>query len=525
MTSVSDGTRTWTYSYDTLGNLTTVRQPDGSLWQLGGAAALLNKFQYLLDPDCDTSGNLELLPLTGSLTHPSGAVGTFTLVPTMHGRSQVNRVCRGGPITPTYATFPKFFATHSLTSKTITGPGLPSLTWTHAYGAPNASWSPCSGCAETKTVSVTNPQGWVTRYTFGNRYLVNEGKLLIQDDGFGTSSTRSTSTSYRSFGSIGSTGQSRGDSGLNSTLMAVEQKAVTQQGVNFTWQASSFDGFARPNLVTRSSGLGYSRADTTAYFDQRTKWVLGQVASVTESSTGLTSESYAYDAATANRLASYSFGLLQESYSYNADGTLFARYDPLSRATVYTNYKRGLAQNVSYPNSTAESAVVNNLGLITAHTNPAGTTSGYGYDAMGRLASITPPGGDAVAYFPTTLLFEQVASAELGLAAGHWRQTVATGNARTMRYFDGLWRERLSYTYDLANPTATGKALETRYDADGRKLFTSYAQRNLSAIDSALNGTASAFDALGREFGRYQDSELGVLTTSTAYLSGCQESA
>jgi RHS repeat-associated protein len=122
----------------------------------------------------------------------------------------------------------------------------------------------------------------------------------------------------------------------------------------------------------------------------------------------------------------------------------------------------------------------------------------------------------------TTQVFEPLASLKVGLAAGHWRQTVATGNARSIRYFDALWRERLSYTYDLASPANTGRAIETRYDPDGRKLFASYAQRNPSPIDSALPGTSSSYDALGRNTQVRQDSELGALTTNTAYLAGFQ---
>ena len=125
-----------------------------------------------------------------------------------------------------------------------------------------------------------------------------------------------------------------------------------------------------------------------------------------------------------------------------------------------------------------------------------------------------------VALRQTTQVFEP--AAEHGLPAGHWRQTVATGNARTVRYFDALWRERLSTTYDLANPSATSSAVESRYDIDGRKLFASYPQRSIAAIDTALPGSAWAHDALGRVFAQYQDSELGVLTTSTAYLAGFQ---
>jgi YD repeat-containing protein len=299
-----------------------------------------------------------------------------------------------------------------------------------------------------------------------------------------------------------------------------DQRVITQQGAAFTWQADSFDAFARPVSVTRSSSLGHRRSETTTYHDHAGKWVLGQVASITEGSTGLAMESHSYDASSALRSASYRFGRLLGQYTYNADGTLYASYDPLNRGTFFSNYKRGLAQNVSYPDGSSESAVVNDLGQITALTNAAGSTTGYGYDAMGRLARITPPGGDAVGYHPTTQVFEPVAAAEYGLAAGHWRHTVATGNGRTVRYYDGLWRPLLTRTWDAADEAGTRRMVQARYDAEGRKTFESQPQRAIGAVDAAVAGTGWTHDALGRVTRQVQDSELGPLTTGTDYLDG-----
>jgi hypothetical protein len=70
------------------------------------------------------------------------------------------------------------------------------------------------------------------------------------------------------------------------------------------------------------------------------------------------------------------------------------------------------------------------------------------------------------------------------MAAGHWRQSTHTGDARNVRYFDALWRERLLYEYDAGNETATSRAVETRYDADGGKSFKSYPQRTLGTADA-----------------------------------------
>ena len=59
---------------------------------------------------------------------------------------------------------------------------------------------------------------------------------------------------------------------------------------------------------------------------------------------------------------------------------------------------------------------------------------------MGRLASIAYPSGDSTVWNTTTQVFQPVNVAEYGIPAGHWRQTVSTGNARKLTYYDALWR-------------------------------------------------------------------------------------
>lgn len=45
-----------------------------------------------------------------------------------------------------YSGKPLYIVTQSITNKTITGPGMASMSWNYAYGAANASFAPCSGC-------------------------------------------------------------------------------------------------------------------------------------------------------------------------------------------------------------------------------------------------------------------------------------------------------------------------------------------------------------------------------------------
>ena len=444
----------------------------------------------------------------------------------MHGRSgqsSTTNPCPGWSNdwpTPAYGI-------RSLVGKTIAGPGIPGLTWSYAWGPANG-FAYCPGtCPSTKTLTVTDPRGYATRYTFGNHYQVTEGQLQSVDEGWdGTNALRTTTSTYRAAGAgpyLTAPGYSTSESGddlMQTRYLPLAQRTITQQGVTFNWQATTYDTLARLAAVTRSSSLGYARSESTTYSDNKTKWVMGQVASQTIGN--LVPRSTNYDVTTALPLNTSEFGKLKANYAFWGDGTLRTLTDGLGHVTTYSNYMRGLAQNILYADGSSEGALVNNLGLITKLTNAAGTFWSYGYDAIGRLSSITPPAGDPVAYNPTTLAYQQVASDEYGLGANHWRQTITTGNAVTVNYFDGMLRKRISNNYDVANTGGTQRMTLSHYDADNRNLFTSYPARNIASITATPPGTTSSYDALGRNILTQASSELGTLNTSTAYLSGFQ---
>ncbi|MBT9457267.1 MAG: RHS repeat-associated core domain-containing protein [Burkholderiaceae bacterium] len=415
----------------------------------------------------------------------------------------------------------------SLKSKTLSGPGLPSMTWSYGY-ASTGSWAPCNACSSTKTVQVTDARGYVTRFLYGTLFQVNEGQLLQQDQGWnGSTALRSTTYSYHPPAGaaypepIGSNPLEVADY-LASRHRPQKQRSTAQQGVNFSWLANSFDVFARPLSVTRSSGLGQSRTETTAYVDNLSKWVMGQVATVTDGATGTVMSQTNYHPSTGLPLNSWRFGKLQASYTFNGDGTLATVKDGANQTTTYSNYKRGLAQSVGYADGTGESAVVNDLGLISSVTSAAGYTTGYGYDAIGRLHRITPPTGDPVAYNSTSIVFEPVGWDEYGLAAGHWRQTISRGNARTVNYFDAFWRPLMQRSYDAADEGTTRKVTVRAFDPDGRATFESYPQRDIASVGSTPAGKRSYFDALGRNYRVETDSELGVLVSTSEFLGGFQ---
>jgi YD repeat-containing protein len=533
ISSVNNSIDTWNYAYSA-GDLSVVTRPDNSTWQLLGVQPLLAGIPVLVEPSCEESGTLTPIVWMGSMVHPSGATGRFSLTPTIHGRSYVQKWCSIDIQTGyEYAHYPRYFSVNSLTAKTITLPGQADLNWSYAFGPVNASWDTCSGCEQSKKTMVTDPDGVVTRFTFGNRHLVNEGQVQLVESGLpdgtghaGGTPLRSVVTTYQPAGAsnpypdiVGSSDQTRGDGEFNTRLLPVSLKVTSQQDSVFNWNATVFENYARPKTVVKSSSLGFSLTETTVYDNNTTKWVLGQVATVTADGKVMVRNDY--NPVTANLETVWRFGKKQQTISYNADGTVATRKDGLDHTTTLTNYKRGIAQNVGYADGSAASAVVDYRGLISTVT-VAGFATNYRYDAMGRLNRVIYPTGGTTAWNDTTLTFEPVAASEYGLPAGHWRQTVATGNARTVNYYDGLWQPVLTRTFDAGNEAGTSKVVLRRFDHAGRMVFESYPQRDISGIGASVAGKSSVFEPLGRISEIRLNSELGILTTRFDYLSGFQ---
>lgn len=249
------------------------------------------------------------------------------------------------------------------------------------------------------------------------------------------------------------------------------------------------------------------------------KWVLAQPAR--QFVNGIDASQTAYDALS-RPVEIREFGRVVQSIGYNPDGTVRTVQDGAGHVTTVSNWKRGLPQLIRFPatpdspSGSSRSAVVDNAGLVSQITDEAGATTQYLYDVMGRLRRVDFPSGDLTAWNPTQQTFEQVWGDEWGIPAGHWRQTVWTGSGYKITYFDAMWRPLLVREFDSANEAATQRFTRFAYDYEGRAVFKSLPSAN--AFSAA--GVHTAYDALGRVAASSQDSELGLLTTTTQYLPG-----
>ncbi|MCR6701129.1 MAG: RHS repeat-associated core domain-containing protein [Dokdonella sp.] len=567
--------RTWSYEYSS-GRLWRVHQPDGvSYWQLD-LAELSNALPPTATPTSNCNYNYpgDYDTFTGTMRHPSGATGTFELTRMEHGRTWVKWDCieaGGTPSSPgSWATQSRQFGELSLTSKAISGTGLPGYIWTYAYNETTPSvaycWDPVgadpmyagplctSSSPTTKTVRVKDPDGSQTRYTFGIRAEVNEGQLLKVESGWtpdtGTGSgtaMRTVETTYfptssGGFGSAppwphpyGKSIQQRGDPYMTERIIAEKRRLTLQHDVGMSWEAQTYDVRGRPLQVLRSrvGSIGSSRTESTTYHDNTAKWVLGQVAQVqawpSASPSAVTTPVYnTYHSTTANLLSHTKYGVLQRSYDWYADGTLWKSTDGLGKVTNYALYKRGIPTWITYQNGDVMRAVVNDTGEITEVTQ-AGEKRWYDYDGLGRLASITYPTGDLTAWNTTTLTYTFETTSEIP-GGSHWRQTVKTGDGYTITYLDALLRPAMVKRYDGTSGTteaATRQMVLKRFDGQGRTTFESYPQRTIASIGSSPPGTTTSYDALGRVSQTVAKTELtgaaADATTKIEYLTGFQK--
>ncbi|RZA12299.1 MAG: hypothetical protein EOP93_22205 [Lysobacteraceae bacterium] len=257
-------------------------QPDGGKWKFG-LSALVVGAAHPMGTSCDGVATPGSGSYTGTIVAPSGALVAYTLAPVLFGRSWVTRQCMATPGgMDEFAVEPYLFASLAIASKKISGPGLPAagLSWTYAYGAPNQCWAysagagtggvPCTANSPvTRSTVVTDPDGGRVRYTFGNRYEIDEGLLLKEEHGWnGTSALRTVAFEYADpeappYAALnGASIRNQGDYDITSLKRPQRKVTTIQQGRFFIWEVATgcgglpycFDADARPTQVVKSSG-------------------------------------------------------------------------------------------------------------------------------------------------------------------------------------------------------------------------------------------------------------------------------
>ncbi len=597
ISSVTDGTRTWNYTYGTTGSgrgtLTSVTQvtpdnPGSNVWSINFAqftnaeiiysevaAASDARNCFMLQPPTN-----ETLSPVGTITHPSGAVGTFTMKLMEHNRANVPINCANIVIpsghgvndeTDDVPHYPFSFLALTLQNKQISGPNLASASWNYYYNADRSDelaygatrtrpqcrldlQTDCmkpvcvaDACAGASRTLVVGPDDEWVHYTHGNAYRYNEGLLtavhvgkggvpamLVINHGYGlyvTGFLRRTRYTYdlsyaaspTTPGLRGSGWRMDGDSFQDEYRRPGTGHVITQQGVDFS-RTATLDAFDRPVTEVKASvgGSGTSRTDTTEYHDNFALWVLGQVSRTTAN--GLqTSRTVFNGMALPVEHRGMNDHLIQK-VSYHALGYPHTIEDGKANVTSATLWYRGMPGLVTQADTHTIGATINGLGWILNTTDQNGFVTAYDYDSVGRLKKVTYPTGDTVAWNDTHQQFSPLAVGELGFAAGTWRREVRTGNGYQRTYYDALWRPVMQHEFDFGNIPGTSRYHAWAYDHDGRKTFEAYPVASATGIASLTEGVWTEYDVLGRATSVTQDAELpfGTLVTLNAYLSGFQ---
>lgn len=468
LTAVSDGVRTWTYDYSAG---VAVTFPDSSVWSSSVSGPGIQRHTWV-HPDGSVS--CERPTYTGERTltiqHRSGAVGTFVFRPLRRGLSHVFYNPYASNPCP---HIPKNIDNIALYLKTITGAGLTPATWSYLYGPENACFaggtgpwnsSPCTANSPvTRYVELSGP-GTFARHTFGNKFRDTDGMLLrVETGSSATNILRDVVPTWQTFSAPGVAPDSAGAAHLSSIARVLNTRNIVQDGASYSTNNSNWDPYFNPQTVTETGPNGGARTTQYTYHNDRSKWVIGQIA--TSDSPGR-SMARSFDA-NASVLGVTQDGV-STNYTYHADGTIATIMYPRSLVHSFSSYKRGVPRSESQPEGVNISRSVSDAGFVTSVVNGEGRTRGFGYDLMGHVTSIDYPiGNDVVISYTGSTKSTRTST------RGALVETVA---------YDALWR---ATSITRGNVTTT-----SQYDAYGRRTFESN--------PGAAVGTSYEYDALGR---------------------------
>ena len=246
----------------------------------------------------------------------------------------------------------------------------------------------------------------------------------------------------------------------------------------FTTQYSNFDGYGNPATIVESSN-GVSRSTSYSYYVNTSKWIINHRKNETISGIGTIARTF-YSTGRIKTQSNY--GNLT-SYTYLSNGNLSTATDPSNKITEYSSYYRSIPRteikDKNGKNITI-TRVVDSKGRVTSQTL-AGKTTGYGYDGMNRLTSVTYPKPGT----NSTLVAWSYGSSGGGVGGSSnysIKKTLTRGNYLEVTNYNSYGNE--------IHKTAEGITTTKNYDALGRLIFSSY--------PNSSYGESFTYDILGR---------------------------
>jgi YD repeat-containing protein len=261
------------------------------------------------------------------------------------------------------------------------------------------------------------------------------------------------------------------------------QKAIQQDGTTYTTTYSNFDASFNPQTTTEAGQKTRTTA-RTHFPRQANQNIVSLVKDEHFTMDGVTKSITRTFDANGNLETINRFGVT-DTFTYHKasgipTGDVQTKTDARGKVWTYLNYKRGIPQQEILPelkeNGSGNIQItrsVNDTGTIASETNGRGKTTGYGYDGLNRLTSITTPRAD---------------DANVVITWNSTSRTVQRGINYTQRTdFDGFGRPSLIDTAGITQDIA--------YNVLGHKSFESYLG---STAQVSPIGTRFTTDVIGR---------------------------
>ncbi len=539
ITKVSANGRDWLYNYAGTDERTlmSVTRPDLRQWQFR-----LGNVGYKKPQSSGCSfGGADRTTYTGTITHPHGAVGTFSVKETLHGISNVDRA---KAYVDAKQVIPTCVGHMSLQNKTLTGPGLSPMNWTYSYSSNVGSFDTDNNTDDTKTTFVTAPDGSKTRHIYNRDWSSPAQGMQIKTEQFDTNGTTKLSTSQTTYAQAQWVGQSQ----MNKTnLKPMDYRVNTKQVLTTLHHSDGDTSYTTDYQVHNSLGTatkiyqhnsatGHKQYVKTTHVNHISgDYYVLQLPVTTEQSTddsNYTQTSYNtywdwdHSYHSKSRLA-YRFGQWQSQHEYRTDGTMSKQTtnvltdQGVGRTLNMGQSKRGKPQSYTTPKSrgygsqTVSSVIDDNGWVISTndfnYNDPShvGSSINYTYDNMGRLTYINPVDSQwadtSIGYAYTT------AGEATGIIAGMFKQTQTKGGFTQTTFFDALLRPVLTKTQG----SGTTVYQNTQYNAYNKATFKGYPQ---TTAGNTTQGVTTTFDGMQREKTISQYGATG--NTSFTYLKG-----
>jgi RHS repeat-associated protein len=517
VTSVQANGRTWTYRYDDGHTLNRVTLPDGTYWTFSGQGWS----DASADSDCGGGASGPFV-----VKHPSGATATFNYDSIFNGRFNLTFPYpdRETMLRSTPDCWPEAgFFSGAVVRKEVVAANSPSQVWSWEYQQDAGRWGYPGhevlqlvtqlpfpyATSPMKTRTVTRPDGSRVVTHINRSFDKSEGQIE-KVERFSASGTLLQSEAYvYDWGHIVGAGLLPGRVLAEAAVRARYLVSKTAKfgsdtyTTNNAYQKDQLNpdyAFGSPRSTTETSTVGTAvRTRTFVYANNRSKWILGLPASVTQN--GVLVDSLTYNA-NGQVTQKSMFGALSQTFGYNADGTTAWVKDALNRQSSLSDYKRGTPQQITRPDNRTVYRTVDDNGWLTSQTDARGFRVTLSHDNMGRITAVDLPPSWA-----------DIIVSYSGLGSGAMTQTATKGTLRTTTTFDSFIRPTLIKTESLT----TGEAIFSRktYDAMGRASFVSLP----SASSSAPAGVTTTYDALGRVT-QTRETVSPFATTMTAYGPG-----